>query len=155
MGQAEPWGELREHLAACGREIGETVDFSRLFRTIREMDDNEFQVIKDRLGIVGARWLSSLSKLSSTSAGEEAFQPDGLGSEQLSHITQPVVALYDEFSPFHATCQFLKDHLPNVAMDVVPGAKHLAPLQNSTAFVSLVQGHLRRLAGIPTAVEPH
>ena len=65
--------------------------------------------------------------------------------ERILSIRQPVVALYDEHSPFLATSRFLGDHLPNCTVEIVPGTKHMAPVQNGPLFVELVQKHLAAL----------
>ena len=56
-----------------------------------------------------------------------------------------MVALYDEHSPFMATCRYLKENLPSCTVEIVPGARHLGPVQNPTAFVELVRKHLARM----------
>ena len=59
------------------------------------------------------------------------------------------MALYDEHSPFMATSRWLSENLPDCEVTIVPGAKHVAPLQNSAVFTALVQQHLRTMtAGV-------
>ena len=82
--------------------------------------------------------------MADTTAGQEMFEEAGLTSERIAAISQPVAALYDEFSPFDATCQFLVDNLPDCQVDMVPKAKHLAPVQNPADFVRLIKKHLDR-----------
>ena len=145
MGQAGPWRDLRENFLQIDIDLGETVDFSKLFRVVADLDQNSMTILTEKLGPAGMRWLSQMGQLAGTTAGEEMWDVAGLTAEEISRIEQPVVALYDEFSPFQATCDFLRQNLANCVTDVVLGAKHLAPLQNSAEFVRLVQYHLRRL----------
>ena len=70
----------------------------------------------------------------------------GLTAEQIAAVPRPVVALYDEFSPFLATCSWLKEHLPHCTAEIIPAAKHLAVVENTVAFTDAVRRHLRLLA---------
>jgi hypothetical protein len=70
----------------------------------------------------------------------------GLTETVIRGVRQPVVALYDQHTPFAATRDFLHTALPHCLVDVVPQAKHLAPLENSREFALRVHGHLSRLA---------
>ena len=79
-------------------------------------------------------------------AGTEAFEVAGLTRDRLKTVSQPVVALYDEHTPFAATRDFLADELSDCRVDVVPQAKHMAPLENSQEFILRVRTHLCRMA---------
>jgi pimeloyl-ACP methyl ester carboxylesterase len=146
MGQAGPWKDLRASLLAAGTEIGPKVDFARLFRTAADWDSEQLSTVRRELGAPAARWMSQLAQLAGTTAAEEAFHVAGLTAERICAVGQPVVALYDEHSPFKATRQYLTTHLSCCQADVVPGAGHLAPVQNPTAFAALVHKHLRKMA---------
>ncbi|MBI3463100.1 MAG: alpha/beta hydrolase [Planctomycetes bacterium] len=145
MGQAGPWQDLRQTIRAAGTDIGESVDFGRLFRTMAGLTPEQMGGVKQQMGAPGARWISQITQLAATSAAEDAFAEAGLTAERIAAVACPVVALYDEHSPFGATCRFLQERLRDCAVEIVPGAKHVAPLQNSEAFVELVQKHLRRM----------
>jgi 3-oxoadipate enol-lactonase len=69
----------------------------------------------------------------------------GLTAERIAAVACPVVALYDEFSPFLATCDWLVRHLPDCTAEIIPAAKHLAVVENTAAFTDAVRRHLRRL----------
>jgi pimeloyl-ACP methyl ester carboxylesterase len=143
MADANVWADLRQTFGAAGVELGERVDFTRLFRTIAGLTAEQHERIAAAIGPAGARWMSQLGHLAETTAGEEMFAVAGLDAERISSITQPVYALYDEHSPFLATCRYLEQNLPACTVAFVPGAKHVAPLQNSPAFVDLVSEWLR------------
>ena len=148
MGHSDVWKELRLVLLRADAEIGETVDFNRLFHVVRELTPGQFESVRKHLGATGTRWLLQLTKLGDTTAAEDIFCEAGLTAEKISTVSQPLVALYDEHSPFTATAQFLESNLSSCRLDTVPGAEHLAFLQNSTAFVALVQKHLCDMAGV-------
>lgn len=146
MGQTDVWTDLRDQLRGLGTDIGDRVDFGRLFREVAAWSPEQFEGVKQTLGPAGARWLAPLAKLSGTRAGEEMFETCGLTAERICQVQQPLTALYDEFSPFEATRDFLQQNLPHCHTAMVPGAKHLAPIQNPQAFTELVQHHLQRVA---------
>lgn len=144
MVQTSIWQDMQEHFQSVGEDIGNTVDFSRLFQTVKRLTPEQMQGIKKRMGAGGVRWLAQAAQLADTTAGDEMFQTAGLTQERLCEIGQPVLALYDEHSPFKATCRFLTENLPGCRADVVPGAKHFAPLECAQTFVEMVQTQLRR-----------
>ena len=90
----------------------------------------QLRVIRERMGPASTRWLSQLPRLADTTCGRDVFAVAGLTEEVIRSVRQPVVALYDEHSPFLATSRFLGDHLPNCTVEIVPGTKHMAPVQN-------------------------
>ncbi len=57
-------------------------------------------------------------------------------------VTQPVLALFGEFSPFLATADYLVAHLPHCVGRRVPEAKHRAPEENPERFVAMVNEFL-------------
>jgi pimeloyl-ACP methyl ester carboxylesterase len=148
MLHADVWLEVRDVLAKAGAHVGQTVDFGELFRVVATLRPEQMQIVKDQLGAPGARWLAQLGQLAETDSGTEMFEVAGLTAEKIASIAVPVYAFYDEHSPFLATCRYLEQHLAHCKVDRVPGAKHVAPLQNSPAFVEMVQRRLCELAGI-------
>jgi pimeloyl-ACP methyl ester carboxylesterase len=148
MGAAGPWQDLREAFGEAGVDIGARVDFARLFDVVAGLDPARRATLDEKVGPAGARWLASMGQLARTTAGQEIFDAGELTPERICAVRQPVVALYDEHSPFHATCGYLERHLASCKVAVVPEAKHLAPLQNPVVFVELVQRHLREMAGV-------
>ena len=157
LGQHEPhldganvWVDLRETFRHAGRDLGDTVDFTTLFRTVAGLSRAQLRAIREQMGPASTRWLSQLPRLAETTCGRDVFAEAGLTEERICAVRQPVVALYDEHSPFLATCRFLEEHLPNCTVEIVPGAKHMAPVQNGPLFGELVRKHLtalRRAAG--------
>jgi 3-oxoadipate enol-lactonase len=145
VGNANVWMDLREMFGHAGLDLGDNVDFTTLFRTVAELSPAQLRLIRERMGSASTRWLSQLPRLAGTTCGRDVFAEAGLTEEVIRSVRQPVVALYDEHSPFLATSRFLGDHLPNCTVEIVPGTKHMAPVQNGPLFVELVRKHLAAL----------
>ncbi len=138
LGQAEVWQDLRGQLLKCGPDIGEAVDFGKLFRTIDGFSDEQFAQLGEVMTPFAVRWLRQVRQLASTPAGDEMFEVAGLTAEKIAAVKQPVLGLYDEHTAFNATRDYLADHLPGIKIDSVSGAKHLAPVENPSEFVDKV-----------------
>jgi pimeloyl-ACP methyl ester carboxylesterase len=143
---AQPvWQNVRRLLGLVGVALPDEVDFTRLFQAAAELRADQLATLRGEMGAVGTRWLQQLPRLAPTACGREAFLPAGLDAGLLRSVTQPVVALYDEYTPFGATRDYLGKELANVTVETVPGARHLALLESATAFADLVQKHLALL----------
>jgi pimeloyl-ACP methyl ester carboxylesterase len=147
FGKMSIWAEVRDTFARVGVQLGETVDFARLFRETAALPPEKMKELEDIYGAFGRGWLRQLPKLAETTCGDEVLQEAGLTRDVLESIHQPVVALYDEFSPFLATCRWLEQHLPRCTAEIIPAAKHLAMLDNTAGFTDAVRRHLKRLTG--------
>lgn len=144
-GKPNVWVDLRETFRKVGIELGETVDFARLFHTAAGLSADQLQALDQLVGPIGRGWLRQLPKLAETTCGEDVLAVAGLTAERIATVRCPVVALYDEFSPFLATRDWLQRHLPNCIAEVIPAAKHLAVVENTAAFTEAVRRHLRSL----------
>jgi 3-oxoadipate enol-lactonase len=151
MERVEIWRELAEVLDDAGLDVGERVDFARLLKGVAALTLEQKKVIETRLGPPAVRWLAQLAPLAATSAAREVFEPAGLTADKIAAVEVPVVALYDEHSPFQATCRFLAENLGDCTVDFVPGAKHLALLESPAEFVARVTKHLDQLTARRTA----
>jgi pimeloyl-ACP methyl ester carboxylesterase len=145
LARSNVWLDMREHFRHAGIELGEAVDFTRLFQVVESLTGEQKAALRERMGAASERWLAQLPRLAHTSCGTDVFAVAGLTAEQILSVRLPVVALYDEHSPFLATCRYLEQHLPNCVVEIVPGAGHLGPVQNPAVFVELVGKHLMRL----------
>jgi pimeloyl-ACP methyl ester carboxylesterase len=145
LGRANVWTDLQEVFRHAGLDLGEGVDFTTLFRAVAGLTPAQRQAVRERLGPASSRWLAGLPRLAETTCGADVFAVAGLTAERIAAVRQPVVALYDEHSPFLATCRWLREHLADCTVATVPGARHLAPVQNAPAFVGLVRQHLAAL----------
>ncbi|MDB5306286.1 MAG: Soluble epoxide hydrolase [Gemmataceae bacterium] len=150
FGRMAIWADLRETFGTVGADLGETVDFARLFRAAADLPPDRMKTLEDVYGAFGRGWLRQLPKLAETSCGDEVLAEAGLTADRIAAVRQPVVALYDEFSPFLATCRWLERHLSHCTAEIIPGATHLALVENTPGFTAAVRRHLRRLAGVET-----
>ena len=147
-GKPNVWVDLRETFQKVGIDLGETVDFARLFRTAAELTPEQTKTLDGIVGPIGRGWLRQLPRLAETTCGDEVLAEAGLTAHRIATIQRPVVALYDEFSTFLATSAWLELHLPHCVAEVIPAAKHLAVVENTAAFTDAVRRHLRRLARV-------
>jgi pimeloyl-ACP methyl ester carboxylesterase len=145
LGNANVWIDLRGMFRHAGLDLGDNIDFTTLFRTVAALSPAQLRVIREQMGPASTRWLAQLPRLAETTCGRDVFAVAGLTAERICSVRQPVVALYDEYSPFHATCRYLQEHLPDCTVEIVPGAKHMAPVQNPSLFLELVRKHLAAL----------
>jgi pimeloyl-ACP methyl ester carboxylesterase len=151
LAEAGVWRDLRETLIQGGAKLGSAVDFSELFQAVAELTPEQKERIGKNMGPSSLRWLAQLPRLARTTCGRDVFAVAGLTAERLGQVRQPVVALYDEHTSFQATRRFLEQRLHDCKVQMVPGARHMAPLENSAAFIHLVQKHLRELSAAKVA----
>jgi 3-oxoadipate enol-lactonase len=149
FGRPNVWVDLRETFRQVGVELAETVDFAGLFRAAAALDPEQMKALEGLVGPVGRGWLRQLPRLAETTCGEEVLAEAGLTADRIAAVSRPVVALYDEFSPFLATCRWLEQRLPDCEAEIIPAAKHLAVVENTAAFTEAVLRHLKRMAGVP------
>lgn len=145
-GKPNVWVDLRGTFEQVGIELPETIDFAYLFRSTVGLEGERLRTLEGLVGPIGRGWLKQLPKLAQTTCGEEVLAEAGLTAERIAAVPRPIVALYDEFSPFLATCRWLEQNLPQCTAEIIPAAKHLAVLENTPAFTEAVRRHLRRLA---------
>lgn len=145
LADMEGWRDVRAALVAGGADLGTDVDFTRLFQVVAALTPEQKAHFGATMGESSLRWLMQLPRLAGTTCGRDVFAPAGLTAERLRGIRQPLVALYDEHTSFGATREFLRRDLPDIVIETVPGARHLAPLQSTEAFAELVQTHCRRI----------
>jgi 3-oxoadipate enol-lactonase len=148
FGKMGIWGDLREKFATVGVELGDTVDFAHLFRSTAALPPERLKKLEEIFGAFGRGWLRQLPLLAETSCGDDVLREAGLTADAIRSVARPVVALYDEHSPFLATSAWLERNLPHCTAEIIPGAKHLAVVENTAAFTDAVRRHLRRMAEI-------
>jgi pimeloyl-ACP methyl ester carboxylesterase len=154
FGRMNIWGDLRDTFGKVGVDLGPTVDFSRLFRESATLSAEQTKLLETAVGPFGRGWLRQLPKLAETTCGEGVLTVAGLTAERIAAVQKPVVALYDEFSPFLATCRWLEQNLEDCTAEIIPAAKHLAVLENTPAFTAAVRRHLLRLSGRDKTTAP-
>ncbi|MBN9523078.1 alpha/beta hydrolase [bacterium] len=145
FGKMALWAEVREKFALVGVTLGETVDFNGLFRECAALDAERMLALEGIYGTFGRGWVRHLPRLAETTCGTDVMEVAGLTADVIAGVKQPVAALYDEFSPFLATCRWLEANLPACTAEIIPGAKHLAMLENAPGFLAAARRHLARI----------
>jgi 3-oxoadipate enol-lactonase len=147
FGRANVWEDLCATYRRLDVDLGPTIDFTRLFRTTAELSASQLKALEELVGPFGKGWLRQLPRLAETTCGDDVLAEAGLTAGQIAGVTCPVVALYDEFSPFQATCRWLEKNVPDCTAEIIPAAKHLALVENPAGFTDAVRRHLNRLTG--------
>ena len=145
FGKMQLWAEVREKFALVGVTLGDTVDFGELFRQSAALGPEKLAELEAIYGTFGRGWVRQLPQLAETTCGDDVMAVAGLTADVIAGVRPPVVALYDEFSPFLATCRWLESNLPACTAEIIPGAKHLAMLENAAGFADAVRRHLARI----------
>lgn len=146
ISRASIWVDLRDTFGKVGVDLGETLNFTRLFRASAELTAEQLRALEELVGPFGRGWLRQLPLLAETTCGDEVLTEAGLTASAIASVQCSVAALYDEFSPFQATCRWLETNLPRCTAEIIPAAKHLAVLENAEAFTAAVLRHLNRLS---------
>jgi pimeloyl-ACP methyl ester carboxylesterase len=145
FGKMQLWTDVREKFGRVGVALGDAVDFADLFRRCAALPPERLSDLEAIYGTFGRGWVRQLPQLAATTCGDDVMAIAGLTEDVIAAVRQPVVALYDEFSPFLATCRWLEAHLPACTAEIIPGAKHLAMLENAAGFADAVRRHMARI----------
>ena len=142
------WQNFREEAAQAGVTLSDEhwYDLGRFFDQVLHLDDERMLKFRQAVGLPG---FNRLIRLAGTTCGDDAKAEAGLTEDLIRGVTQPVMAIFGEHSPFLATADYLAEHLPRCENVRVAGAKHRAPEENPERFVELVSGFL--LAARPSA----
>lgn len=141
------WQDFKEECRRAGLEASDSdwFDVGQFLQQAGTLSpERRAMFIKE----IGEPALQRLVRLMPTTCGEDSKAVAGLTADRIVSVTQPVLALYGEHSPFLATCRYLEEHLPNCKVVLVPGAKHRAHEENGPGYVELIRKHLRAMAGI-------
>ena len=131
------WQNFRQEAADAGVTLSDEhwYDLGRFFDQVLHLDGDRMLRFRQAVGLPGCHRLLRLAR---TTCGDDAKAPAGLTEERIRGVTQPVLALFGEHSPFLATADYLAANLADCRNVRVPGAKHRAPEENSGRFVGLV-----------------
>jgi pimeloyl-ACP methyl ester carboxylesterase len=135
------WQNFREEAAQAGVTLSEEhwYDLGRFFDQVSHLDGDQLLRFRQAVGLPG---FNRLMRLAPTTCGADAKELAGLSRDLIRGVTQPVLAIFGEFSPFLATADYLAEHLAHCVKVLVPGAKHRAPEENAVRFVELVYEYL-------------
>jgi len=135
------WQNFREEAAQAGVTLSDEhwYDLGRFFDQVSHLDGDQLLRFRQAVGLPG---FNRLMRLAPTTCGADAKEIAGLTEDLIRSVTQPVLGLFGEFSPFLATADYLAEHLAHCVKELVPGAKHRAPEENAAKFVDLVYEYL-------------
>jgi pimeloyl-ACP methyl ester carboxylesterase len=135
------WQNFRQEAADAGVTLSDEhwYDLGKFFDQVQHLDGERLLKFRQAVGLPG---FNRLLRLSDTTCGNDAKVPAGLTEELIQSVTQPVLAIFGEHSPFLATSGYLAQHLSNCIARTVSGAKHRAPEENGAEFVEIVNEFL-------------
>lgn len=142
------WQNFRDEAAAAGVTLSDEhwYDLGRFFDQVLHLDGDRMLRFRQAVGLPA---FNRLMRLAGTTCGDDAKLEAGLTEQMIVGVTQPVLALFGEQSPFLATAGYLAEHLPHCEDVRVPEAKHRAPEENPEAFLERVNDFL--VAARPSA----
>jgi pimeloyl-ACP methyl ester carboxylesterase len=135
------WQNFREEAAQAGVTLSDEhwYDLGRFFDQVLHLDGERLLRFRQAVGLPG---FNRLLRLAHTTCGDDAKAIAGLTESLIQSVSQPVLAIFGEHSPFLATALYLGQHLAHCVNRLVPGAKHRAPEENGPMFVELVNEYL-------------
>jgi pimeloyl-ACP methyl ester carboxylesterase len=147
------WQNFREEAAEAGVILSDEhwYDLGKFFDQVLHLDGERMLRFRQAVGLPG---FNRLLRLAETTCGDDAKLTAGLTEDLIRGVTQPVLALFGEHSPFLATSDYLAENLPHCLNVRVPGAKHRAPEENSEQFVEQVFEFLTTIQPSASAARP-
>jgi pimeloyl-ACP methyl ester carboxylesterase len=135
------WQNFREEAVQAGVTLSDEhwYDLGKFFDQVLHLDGERLLRFRQAVGLPG---LNRLLRLAQTTCGDDAKMEAGLTEDLIRGVTQPVLALFGEYSPFLATADYLAEHLPHCVNQRVPRAKHRAPEENPDQYVERVYDFL-------------
>jgi pimeloyl-ACP methyl ester carboxylesterase len=146
------WQAYKELATQLGLTLADDWDnLEDLFAQVARLSDDQKQAF---IQVAGAGTLERLVRAAATTCGRDVADPAGLTADRILAVSQPVVCLYGQQSPFRRLCSYLAESLPNCRQALVPDAEHFAFDENPAEFVQLAAQQLRALADIAAAPPP-
>jgi pimeloyl-ACP methyl ester carboxylesterase len=135
------WQNFREEALRAGVTLSDEYwyDLGKFFDQVLHLDEERMLKFRQAVGLPG---LNRLLRLAPTTCGDDAKAVAGLTEELIRSVSQPVLAIFGEHSPFLATADYLAEHLADCTKQLVPNAKHRAPEENGPRFVEIVNEYL-------------
>src|SRR5271168_4679926 len=120
------WQNFREEASQAGVTLSDEhwYDLGRFFDQVLHLDGERLLKFRQAVGLPG---LKRLLRLANTTCGSDAKAVAGLTEDLIKSVTQPVLALFGEQSPFLATADYLRERLVHCDQQLVEGAKHRVP----------------------------
>ena len=147
------WQTFHQEAADAGIDLlGEHwYDLGKFFDQVMHLDEERLLKLRQSVGLPA---MGRLLRLGNTTCGDDSKAEAGLTGAKILGITQPVLTIYGDESPFLATAQYLAANLPDCRSVLIPHAQHRAPEENPVAFTLAVREFLEsRPAPVGTSTE--
>ena len=86
LSRSNVWLDLQQHFRHAGIELGEHVDFTRLFTAVESLTKEQKAALRERMGAASERWLAQLPRLAHTTCGADVFAEAGLTAERIVSV---------------------------------------------------------------------
>ncbi len=139
------WAAYQAVATHIGIEVSDEWDnLADLFQQVADLTGDQRKLF---IKIAGNATYQRLLQIASTSCGRDVADEAGLTQDRILSVTQPVVCLYGEQSPFRPLCEYLSEHLEDCSISIVPQAEHFAFEENPAEFVRLANNAILGMTG--------
>jgi pimeloyl-ACP methyl ester carboxylesterase len=149
------WDAFRQEALDAGVVLSDEhwYDLGHFFAQVQHLGGERMRQFRQAVGLPG---LNRLQRLSGTTCGVDSRVDGGLTEDRIAAMSRPALALYGECSPFLATAHYLREHLPDCRVALVPGAKHRAPQENGPEYLRHIVEFLQAVGGttVPAGAGP-
>ena len=133
------WQNFRDEAEQAGVTLSAEhwYDLGRFFDQVSHLDGDQLLRFRQAVGLPG---FNRLIRLAPTTCGADAKEIAGLTEDLILSVTQPVLAIFGEFSPFLATADYLTENLPHCVKSLVtvPSIAHRKRTQPSSSSWSTI-----------------
>jgi pimeloyl-ACP methyl ester carboxylesterase len=138
------WQAFHKEAADAGVNLSSEhwYDLGKFFDQVVHLDGEKLLQFRQAVGLPG---MNRLLRLGKTSAGDDSKVEAGLTLEKILAVTQPILAIYGDASPFLSTAEYLAARLPNCRQVLVPNSQHRAPEENPEGFTSALKQWIESL----------
>ena len=139
------WQAFHQQAADAGIELVSEhwYDLGKFFDQVMHLDEKRLLMFRQSVGLPA---MGRLLRLGNTTCGDDSKAEAGLTAAKILAVTQPVLTIYGDESPFLSTAHYLAEHLANCRNVIIPHAQHRAPEENPEAFTMAVREFLESLA---------
>jgi pimeloyl-ACP methyl ester carboxylesterase len=138
------WQAFHKEAADAGVNLSSEhwYDLGKFFDQVMHLDGEKLLQFRQAVGLPG---MTRLLRLGKTSAGDDSKVEAGLTLDKILAVTQPILAIYGDASPFLSTAEYLVAHLPHCRQVRVPNSQHRAPEENPEGFTSALKQWIESL----------
>jgi pimeloyl-ACP methyl ester carboxylesterase len=138
------WQAFHKEAADAGVNLSceHWYDLGKFFDQVMHLDGEKLLQFRQAVGLPG---MNRLLRLGKTTAGDDSKVEAGLTTEKILAVSQPILAIYGDASPFLSTAEYLVAHMPNCQQVLVPNSQHRAPEENPEEFTSALKNWIESL----------